>query len=411
MPNPNQERLTQYADVLIQVGLNVQPEQSVCISAPLEAADFARLLMRRAYHAGASSVYIDWHDPLSKRIRLEVESETNLQIVPGWMLQKSLEQCEKNTAFLYIDAENPDLLAGVEAARISMHAKALSAALKPANKYFMEDRVTWLVCSIPTTEWAQKVFPQEAPLDAVNRLWETIFTVMRMNEKNPVAAWRRHLHSLETRAAFLNEQRFCKLHYRAPGTDLTVELPPQHLWLAANSTNAEGTPYVANMPTEEVYTLPKRDGVNGTLQSTMPLAYAGVVIEGLTLRFEQGRIVDFSAASGYDVVKGLIDTDEGTHFLGEIALVPVDSPISKLNTLFYNTLFDENASCHIAIGEAYSTCLAGGKFMTREQLMEAGANDSLEHVDFMVGSNHLNIDGYLPDGTSISIFRNGNWAI
>jgi len=408
---PDQNLLEKYADVLISVGLNVQRNQPVTISAPIEAAHFARILMDRAYLAGASTVAIDWHDPLTKKLRLEKESETNVQDVPKWISQKALEQCTKNTAFLYIDAENPDLLSSVNPKQIASYSKAMSAALKDTKKYFMEDRVTWLVCSIPTKDWAIKMFPDESEVDALDKLWNTIFTVMRMDEADPVAAWRAHLELLEVRAEFLNQKHFQKLHYRAPGTNLFVELPPLHKWMAASSTNQQATPFVANMPTEEVYTLPQRDGVNGVLHSTMPLAYAGVVIEDLELTFEHGRIVNFSAAAGYEVVKGLIETDEGSHFLGEIALVPVDSPISKLNQLFYNTLFDENASCHVALGEAYPTCLVGGKSMSPDELRQNGANDSLEHVDFMIGSENLDIDGYLEDGTMIPIFRNGNWAL
>ncbi|GMA63641.1 aminopeptidase [Alicyclobacillus fastidiosus] len=408
---PNEEQLVRYADVLIQVGLNVQPGQPVSINAPIEAADFVRVLVTRCYHAGASTVSIDWYDPLCKRIRLEQEPEAGLQDVPSWVSQKMLEECQKNTAFLHIDAEDPDLLAGVDPRRISLQSKARRAALRETDPYFMEDRVTWLVCSIPTTAWAMKLFPGESAETAVANLWDTIFSVMRMHEPDPVVAWREHLEKLRERAAYLNEQHFVKLHYRGPGTDLTVELPELHQWLAASAKNDQGHAFVPNMPTEEVFTLPKRDGVNGTLRSTMPLAYEGVVIEGLELTFENGRIVNFNAESGYETMKELIATDEGSHYLGEIALVPVDSPISRCNTLFYNTLFDENASCHVAIGEAYPVCLAGGVDMPKEELKARGANESLMHVDFMIGSPALDIDGYLADGTVVPLFRGGNWAV
>lgn len=408
---PTIKQLERYAEVLIRVGLNIQPGQPVSIRTPIEAAEFVRMLVAKAYEAGALTVHVDWHDPETGRIRLLQESEEALVHVPTWIVQKSAELCHDNTAFLHIDAENPDLLADVDPRRIAMAAKARNVALKEVNKNFMEDRVSWLVCSIPTKAWAMKLFPGEPEDTAVEKLWDTIFKTMRMDETDPVSAWNEHLDRLETRAEFLNDRRFARLSWRAPGTDLTVDLPALHLWMAARSANRLQNGFVANLPTEEVYTLPKRDGVNGTLRSTMPLSYGGVVIEGLELTFKDGRITDYSAAEGYETLKELIETDEGAHYLGEIALVPVDSPISNLNRLFYNTLFDENASCHVAIGEAYPTCLQGGKAMSEDDLRKNGANDSATHVDFMIGSAELDIDGHMADGTVVPLFRKGNWVI
>ena len=408
---PSIEQLERYADVLIRVGLNVQPGQPVSIQTPIEAAEFVRILVAKAYEAGAFTVNVDWHDPLSRRIRLQQESEEALGQVPRWAVQKSEELCASNTAFLYIDAENPDLLAEVDPKRIALQAKANGVAFKEVDKNFMEDRVTWLVCSIPTKDWAVKMFPDETPDAALDKLWEAIFLTMRMGEEDPVNAWNTHLDNLEKRAEFLNDKRFRSLHYRGPGTDLTVELSELHTWMAARSHNQQGSGFVANLPTEEVYTLPQRNGTNGTVRSTMPLAYGGVVIEGIELEFENGRIIHYSAETGAETLKELVETDEGSHFLGEIALVPVDSPISNLNKLFYNTLFDENAACHLAIGEAYPTCLQGGKNMSEEELRQHGANDSLTHVDFMIGSNQLDIDGQTSDGTIVPLFRAGNWVI
>ncbi len=408
---PTQEQLERYAEVLIRVGLNVQPDQPVVIRSPIETADFARLLMEKSYEAGAATVYVDWRDPLTNRVRLVREAEEHLAKVPRFLVQKSEEQCAENAAFLVIDAEDPDVYAGVDPKRIAMASKATQAAMKEVNQNFMEDRVTWLVCSIPTGDWALKMFPNETRDEAIAKLWAAIFKVMRMDHDDPVQAWQDHVDRLEARAAFLNESNFRFLHYRAPGTDLQVELPNGHIWQAARSRNGQGAGFVANMPTEEVYTMPKRDGVNGTVRSTMPLAYEGVVIEGIELVFEQGRIIRYHAQSGLDTLQELIETDEGSHYLGEVALVPVDSPIAELNTLFFNTLFDENASCHLAIGEAYPTCLGGGKGLSKEELLARGANDSLTHVDFMIGSQQLDIDGVLDDGTSVPLFRAGRWAL
>ena len=408
---PSREQLERYAEVLVRIGLNVQEGQPVSIRTPIEAAEFARILVEKSYEAGASTVHVDWLDPLTRKIRMEREAEEHLVKVPKWAVQKSEEQCADHTAFLFIDAEDPDLLKGIDPKRIALVSKAMHSALKEVDKNFMEDRVTWLVCSIPTLNWAQKMFPQDSEQDAVSKLWDAIFKVMRMDQADPVAAWNDHLNKLEARANFLNDKKFRRLHYVAPGTDLSVELPDGHIWKAARSANGQGKGFVANMPTEEVYTLPKRDGVNGVVSSTMPLSYGGVVIEGIELTFENGRVVHFNAKSGYDTLKELIETDEGSHYLGEVALVPVNSPIAELNTLFYNTLFDENASCHLAIGEAYPTCLEGGQGLSKEELLARGANDSLTHVDFMIGSKTMNIDGILDDGSEVALFRSGEWVI
>ncbi|EPZ42353.1 aminopeptidase [Alicyclobacillus acidoterrestris] len=408
---PTIKQLEQYADVLIRIGLNIQPGQPLTIRTPIEAAEFVRILTARAYAAGASTVNIDWSDPIIKQIRLKQESEENLQRIPNWVVQKGEEECDNNTAFLTIAAEDPDLLADVDPKKIALYSKAHGAAMKKFMQNFMEDRVSWLVCSIPTAKWATKMFPGDSEEVAVQKMWDAIFDVMRMNEDDPVAAWNAHLDSLEARAKFLNDHHFQRLHYKGPGTDLKVALPKRHFWQAARSVNAQNDWFVANLPTEEVFTLPQRDGVDGVVKSTMPLAYGGVVIEELALTFEHGRIIDYTAKTGYETLKELIETDEGSHFLGEIALVPVDSPISNRNQLFYNTLFDENASCHIAIGKAYPTCLVGGKDMSEEEQYANGANDSITHVDFMIGSAELDIDGETADGSIIPLFRKGNWVI
>ncbi|MCY0894803.1 MAG: aminopeptidase [Alicyclobacillaceae bacterium] len=408
---PSREKLEQYAEVLVNVGLNVQKGQPVHIGAPLEAADFVHILAEKAYDAGAYQVDIDWHSPVIRHLRMDRESMDALSDVPAWTVRKQEELCEKNTAFLVVDAEDPDLLADISPERIAVHARAWGTAFKEANRNFMEDRVSWLVCSIPTVSWAKKMFPELSETDALQKLWDAIFHVMRMDQDDPVGAWHNHLDALERRSQFMNSHHFKKLHYTAPGTDLTIELPELHTWLAARSINEKGTSFVANMPTEEVFTLPKKDGVQGVVRSTMPLAYNGTVIEGIELTFERGRITKYHATSGLETLKELIESDDGSHYLGEVALVPHESPISNLNQLFYSTLFDENASCHLAIGKAYPTCLVGGRDMTEEEQVANGANDSITHIDFMIGSAELDIDGTLEDGSDIAIFRKGNWVI
>lgn len=267
---PTIKQLEQYADVLIRIGLNIQPGQPLTIRTPIEAAEFVRILTARAYAAGASTVNIDWSDPIIKQIRLKQESEENLQRIPNWVVQKGEEECDNNTAFLTIAAEDPDLLADVDPKKIALYSKAHGAAMKKFMQNFMEDRVSWLVCSIPTAKWATKMFPGDSEEVAVQKMWDAIFDVMRMNEDDPVAAWNAHLDSLEARAKFLNDHHFQRLHYKGPGTDLKVALPKRHFWQAARSVNAQNDWFVANLPTEEVFTLPQRDGVDGVVKSTMP---------------------------------------------------------------------------------------------------------------------------------------------
>lgn len=409
---PTSAQLSRYADVLIRIGLNVQPNQAISISGSLETAEFTRILASRLYDAGAGVVDIDWYDPPSRRMRLEKAPAAALTRVPKWQIQKSEQEIEENTGFIYIDAEDPDLLSGVDPSRVATYQKAQGTAFKEIDDLFMSDRVTWVVCSVPSAAWACKMFPDApSPADAMESLWSAIFTVMRMDEPDPVAAWQRHFDDLDRRAAFLNQHRFRRLHYRGPGTDLSVELPDKHRWVSARSVNHRGDWFCANLPTEELYTLPKRDGVNGTVRSTMPLSYSGVILEDTELRFEHGRIVEYSAKSGYETLRELIDTDDGSHYLGEVALVPIGSPIARLNRLFYNTLFDENASCHLAIGKAYPTCLEGGSDMTEDELVRHGVNDSINHVDFMVGSEVLNIIGETYGGAKVPVLSQGRWAI
>lgn len=327
-----------------------------------------------------------------------------------WRAKGWEEMAADNAAFLSIIAANPDLLKGIEPQRIKDANIASSTALQPFRNYAMSDQISWSVIAVPSQAWADKVFPEVNEDARIDTLWDAIFQATRVNLENPVEAWREHTEILDHKANRLNERKYKALHYTAPGTNLTIELPKSHLWVSAGSHNAAGTVFIANMPTEEVFTAPLKTGVNGTVTSTKPLSYAGNLIENFTLTFENGRIVDYTAEQGYETLKGLIETDEGSHYLGEVALVPHRSPISDTNLIFYNTLFDENASNHIAIGKAYAFNLDGGKTMSKEELAEHGLNDSLTHVDFMIGSEDMDIDGILDNGSTEPIFRGGNWA-
>lgn len=327
-----------------------------------------------------------------------------------WKAKGMEELAENGAAFLSIISSNPDLLKGVNPERIAHANKTAGQALEKYRNYSQADKVSWSVIAVPSESWAEKVFPNLSSKEQVEKLWEAIFQATRVDTENPVQAWKDHNATLHAKVAYLNKKKYKKLHYTAPGTDLIVELPEGHVWIGGGGENEQNIQFVANMPTEEVFTVPAKEGVNGYISSTKPLNYGGSLIDQFTLTFEKGRIVDVKAETGEDTLKRLVETDEGSHYLGEVALVPHSSPISQSKILFYNTLFDENASNHFAIGNAYAFCIEGGKTMSREELVKKGANSSITHVDFMVGSDEMDIDGISADGTIEPVFRNGNWA-
>ncbi|PEZ06201.1 aminopeptidase [Bacillus sp. AFS018417] len=405
-----EQTLEKYAALAVNVGVNIQPGQTLNIGAPIEAAPFVRLVTKKAYESGAKHVYVDWVDENLTRLKFDLAPEEAFSEFPAWKAHAREELAKEGAAFLSIYAENPDLLKGVDPKRIASANRAAGEAMKTVREYMMTDKVSWCVISVPTTEWAAKVFPDVPEEEQVAKLWDAIFQATRADLENPVQAWNEHNSNLHTKVGNLNDKHYKALYYKGPGTDLTIELPEKHLWVGAGSINEKNVPFMANIPTEEVFTMPLKTGVNGYVTSKKPLVYAGNVIDNFTLTFENGRIVDFKAEVGEETLKHLIESDEGSHFLGEVALVPHDSPISNTNILFYNTLFDENASCHLAIGNAYAFNLDGGKTMSKEELAENGANSSITHVDFMIGSAELDIDGITADGTHEPIFRKGNWA-
>ncbi|REE86424.1 aminopeptidase II [Paenibacillus taihuensis] len=405
-----EEKLERYAALAVQVGVNVQPGQTLVISTSLASAPFVRLVVKKAYEIGAKNVHVEWNDDVVTRTKYELAPDEAFTEYPMWRAKGWEDMAEGNAAFLSIIAPNPDLLKGIKPERIANANKAAGMALKTWRTYTMSDKVSWSIVAVPSPDWSAKVFPDVAPEKREDTMWDAIFAATRINEEDPVAAWKQHIEVLDTKASHLNEKKFRKLRYTGPGTDLTIELAPGHIWISAGSENAKGDIFVANMPTEEVFTAPLKGGVNGTVASTKPLSYGGNLIKDFSLTFKDGRIVDVQAEEGLEVLKNLVDTDEGAAYLGEVALVPHRSPISDTNLIFYNTLFDENASCHLAIGKAYAFCIEGGKAMNEEEQMAAGLNNSLVHVDFMIGSAELNIDGEREDGTYEPVFRDGNWA-
>lgn len=408
---PTERDLDKYAELAVRVGINVQPGQTLVVTAPLTAVELVRRIARKAYEAGAKNVHVEWNDEQLTRIKYDLAPPEALAEYPLFRARGWEEFAENGAGFLSLYSPNPDLLNGVDPERVAMASKTAAIALQGWRGYTMAHRVSWSLISTPTEEWAAKLFPDLPADQAIGKLWAHIFRAVRVDTEDPVQAWKEHNARLAKTVDYLNRKQYRKLVYRAEGTELTVGLPDRHVWHGGSTDNEKGVTFNPNMPTEEVFTMPHKDRIDGFVRSTRPLNHGGNLIENFTLRFERGRVVDFAAQKGYDTLKLLLATDEGAARLGEVALVPHRSPISETNLIFYNTLFDENASCHFALGRAYPTTLEGGTNMTREQLTEHGGNDSLVHVDFMMGAADLDIDGVAEDGTAEPIFRQGNWAI
>ncbi|HEU5139768.1 MAG TPA: aminopeptidase [Bacillales bacterium] len=404
-----ENNLEKYAELAIRNAINIQEGQTLVITSPITAVDFVRNLTEKAYKVGAKHVYVEWNDDLLTLVKYRYAPDEAFKEFPMWKAQGMEEMAANGAAFLSIYAPNPDLLQDIDPEKIAAVSKTASQALKNFSAYKMSDKVSWTILSVPTKEWAEKVFPEHGEEEAVNKLWDAIFAMTRADQENPVDAWSAHQDQLNEKLDYLNGKSFSKLHYHGPGTDLTIELPKDHIWVGGGAKNEKGDSFIPNVPTEEVFTLPLKTGVNGTVSSTKPLNHGGNLIENFSFTFQDGKIIDFKAEKGYETLKQVIETDEGAHFLGEVALVPHDSPISQSGLIFYNTLFDENASCHLAIGRAYP-CFEDGMKISQEEAEKRGANNSLVHVDFMIGSAELDIDGETKDGKNDPIFREGNWA-
>ena len=408
--NDFKTKLSNYASLAVKIGTNIQPGQTLHIRASLDARDFVREVVKIAYDEGAKHVYVDWSDDVVTRLKYEKAPLEAFQEFPEWKAMERTELAKEGAAFMSIVSEGPNLLAGIDSEKLSAAQEAGGKALIEFRRLMQADGFSWTVIATPSQDWADEVFADLPQEERVPALWDAIFKAVRADLDDPVAAWKQLDQTLHEKAQHLNDQKIVSLHYRAPGTDLTIGLPKGHLWTGGSSVNKDGVTFMANMPTEEVFTVPHRERVDGYVSSTKPLSYSGNVIDDFKITFKNGRIVDVEAKQGEDVLKQLVATDEGSHYLGEVALVPHDSPISNANILFYNTLFDENASNHLAIGSAYTFCLEGGKEMTPEETRAHGLNESITHVDFMIGSEKMDIDATLEDGSTIPIFRNGNWA-
>ena len=402
----------EYARLLIRAGLNVQPGQRLVISCPVERADFARCCAEAAYDAGCAEVILRWSDDALARLKYLRAVEEVFDRVNPWEVLLADTVSAEGAAWLSVSAEDPENLKGVEPGRIRRARIAAGKAMETFRVRETRNEFPWCVCAAPSEAWARKVFPGLDAGEAVARLWEEILKACRVaGGRDAITAWRAHSDELRRRVETLNGYDFKTLHYQnALGTDLTVELPEGHYWAGgAEKCVTSGVMFSANIPTEEVFTLPKRDGVNGVVCASKPLVYNGTVIENLRFELSGGRIAGVRAERGLEVLKDAISVDEGASYLGEVALVPYDSPISRSGVLFYNTLFDENASCHFAFGDAYP-CIRGGEDLSREELKARGANDSLTHVDFMIGTGDLSITGLTRGGETVEVFRDGNFA-
>ncbi|MBP1948930.1 aminopeptidase [Virgibacillus litoralis] len=407
----DQQTKEKYAELALRTGVNLQENQALMINAPIEGADFTKIVARKAYEMGAKNVHINWVDDELTLLKYENAPEEVIADFPEWRVKLHDTFAEDGAAVLSIRSTNPDLLKDIDSSRVAKANKAAAQAMKNFRQYTMNDRITWSIISIPTGDWAQKIFPDKSQDKAIESLWDAIVKIVRVDQDDPVAAWEAHNETLKTAREILNKKTYKKLIYKAPGTDLELELPDGHIWKGGSAVSEQGTTFNPNMPTEEVFSMPHKYGVNGTVSSTKPLNHGGSLIDNFSLTFKDGKVVDYKAEQGEDTLKHLLDTDEGARRLGEVALVPHESPVSQSGLIFYNTLFDENASCHIALGKAYPTNLKGGADMNDEQLDKHGVNDSLTHVDFMIGSEELDIDGVLEDGTTEPVFRNGTWAL
>lgn len=402
--------LRKYAKLAVKTGVNIQQNDILVINSPIETAEFARLITEEAYNLGAKDVVVHYVDQQLTKIKLENSSIETISTVPEWFGESYNYYSRIGACFISISANDPDGLKGISVDKIGASQKARSLALKEYYENSMSNKNRWCVLSYPTMPWAKKVFPDLSDNEAFDKLFKAILDASRVTTEDPIKAWDEHNSIIQKSLDFLNSKDIKTLHYSSSnGTDLTIELPYNHNWAGGLEKSTSGVGFNANIPTEEVFTLPKKTGVNGIVYSSKPLSYGGNLINNFSLTFKDGKVIDFSAEEGYDILKQMLDSDEGSKYLGEVALVPYDSPISNSNLIFFNTLFDENAACHLALGRAYP-CYKDVANLSKDDLEKRGTNDSNIHVDFMIGTNDLSIIATTNAGETIQIFKNGNWA-
>ncbi len=406
-----EEKLNNYARLAVRVGLGVREGQRVLVQAPVDTAQLARAVVREAYAAGASFVDVRWDDDDVQLARFELAPDGSFDTISRWRVDAEIETAQAGGAVIAIRATNPNLLGGVDAGRVATHQRALAAYRRPYTEQVMTNRLNWNLISAPIPGWAALMFPDASADEAVSQQWDAIFAATRADQPDPVAAWQEHLANLQRRRELLTEKQYAALHFQGGETDLTVGLAEDHVWGGGAADTPGGITFTANIPTEEVWTAPHRERVDGVVVSTKPLSYNGTLLDGIRIEFSDGRITRATARNGQAALDKMIDTDEGSHRLGEVALVPHSSPISRSGMFFFNTLYDENAASHIAIGNAYRFNVKGGVDLTTEQFMVRGGNDSLTHVDWMIGSGEMNVDGIAKDGTREPVMRAGEFVI
>jgi aminopeptidase len=403
-------KMDRLAEVAIKIGLRLQPGQDLLLTAPTDALPLVRKIAEHAYKAGAGLVTPFFSDDEITLSRYKFGSNESFDRAAGWLYEGMSKAFSGNTARLAVVGDNPMLLSGQDPAKVACASKANSVAYQPALEKIVGFDINWNIIAYPSPAWAKQVFPDDGEDVAVTKLADAIFAAPRVDKDGAVAAWENHNAGLREKTEWLNTQRFSSLHYSGPGTDLTIGLADGHEWQGGASTTKKGNTCNANIPTEEVFTTPHARRVSGHVVSSKPLSYQGTLIDNIAVRFQEGRIVEASASRGEEVLNKVLDTDEGARRLGEVALVPHSSPISKSGLLFFNTLFDENAACHIALGQCYSKCFVDGGNLTTEQIAAQGGNKSFIHIDWMIGSDRTDIDGVHADGGRVPVFRRGEWA-
>ncbi|HVJ04313.1 MAG TPA: aminopeptidase [Candidatus Saccharimonadales bacterium] len=405
----HQQKLNQLAEVAVHVGLALEPGQELLITASIDAQPLAQRITEQAYRAGASLVTTLYTDDEATLMRYRFAPDESFDRAPKWLYDGMAAAFKSGAARLAITGANPLLLSNEDHEKVGRANRAVSQAYRPALELITRHEINWTIVASATPSWAAAMFPNDSPDIAISKLWNAIFETSRINTEDPITAWRLHDTELQRQAARMNEKRYAALQYRGPGTDFRLGLADDHLWMGGGTTSGNGLYCIANIPTEEIFTTPHKDRAEGTVTATKPLSYQGTMIEGIQVRFKDGRIVDAHATRGQEVLENLINTDEGARRLGEVALVPHSSPIASSGLIFFNTLFDENAASHIALGQAYSSCVRNGDKLNPEQLAAKGANESLIHVDWMIGSEKLDIDGITASNVVEPLMRHGEW--
>lgn len=404
------KNLEKYADLIVHVGLNLRAGQRLIVRAPVEGAPLARLVAASAYRAGARLVDVLYLDEQVTLARYKYAPRDSFTEYPVYR-PRALEEFARNgDAMVSIVGENPDLLKDQDQKLIGIAQKTAMTHSLPYLELVTKNHTNWLVVAMPIPSWAEKVFPGLTQDEQIQKLWQAIFKVTRIDHEDPVGLWKEHIRQLKARSDLLNLKQYTALRYRAPGTDLTIGLPEKHVWAGGQERAANGIDFIPNMPTEEVFTMPHKDRADGVVRATMPLSHGGLLIEDFSLSFKDGKVVDFTAKKGGEVLRNLLETDEGSSRLGEVALVPQSSPVAAAKMMFFNTLFDENASSHLAFGRAYPFTMQDGDDMSGEEFAVKGGNTSLAHVDFMIGSEEMDIDAINADGSVEPLFRKGEWV-